>query len=72
MNRKPKQESGDAEMNEISKQLEKYVDKIMKAAQNPNIRGLPKNIPGGIVVQANLPGGIGIRKAKKGGMRGKK
>ena len=73
----------DQEMNEINQQLgqsdvSKYVDKIMKSRELVNVRGLPKNIPGGLpreVVMENLPGGVGMRKARKarkGGIEGGK
>jgi len=69
MNRKPKQESGDKEMNQINAELEKYVDKIMKADRYPHtgIR-LPKNVPGGTRTLPNFPGGAGIKK-KAGGLK---
>ena len=75
----------DQEMNEINQQLgqsdvSKYVDKIMKSRELVNVRGLPKNIPGGLpreVVMENLPGGVGMKKARKakrggGGIEGGK
>ena len=75
----------DQEMNEINQQLgqsdvSKYVDKIMKSRELVNVRGLPKNIPGGLpkeVVMENFPGGVGVKKARKakrggGGIEGGK
>ena len=70
----------DQEMNEINQQLgqsdvSKYVDKIMKSRELVRVRGLPKNIPGGLPVMENFPGGVGVkkaRKARKGGIEGGK
>ena len=70
----------DQEMNEINQQLgqsdvAKYVDKIMKSRELVRVRGLPKNIPGGLPVMENFPGGVGVkkaRKARKGGIEGGK
>ena len=75
----------DQEMRQIQQQLgqsdvSKYVDKIMKSRELVNVRGLPKNIPGGLpreVVMENFPGGVGVKKARKasrggGGIEGGK
>ena len=56
----------DQEMNEINQQLgqsdvSKYVDKIMKSRELVRVRGLPKNIPGGLPVMENFPGGVGVK-----------
>ena len=72
----------DQEMNEINQQLgqsdvSKYVDKIMKSRELVRVRGLPKNIPGGLPVIENFPGGVAVKKARKakrggGGIEGVK
>ena len=58
----------DQEMNEINQQIANYVDKIMKSRKLARVRGLPKNIPGGLPVMENFPGGVGIKK-KAGGLK---
>ena len=58
----------DQEMNEINQQIANYVDKIMDSRKKLRVRGLPKNIPGGLPVMENFPGGVGIKK-KAGGLR---
>ena len=65
----------DQEMNEINQQIANYVDKIMDSRKKLRVRGLPKNIPGGLPIMENFPGGVGMkkaRKAKKGGIEGGK
>jgi hypothetical protein len=65
----------DQEMNEINQQIANYVDKIMDSRKKLRVRGLPKNIPGGLPIMENFPGGVGmkkVRKAKRGGIEGGK
>jgi hypothetical protein len=54
----------DQEMNEINQQIANYVDKIMDSRKKLRVRGLPKNIPGGLPIMENFPGGVGVKKTK--------
>ena len=64
----------DQEMNEINQQIANYVDKIMDSRKKLRVRGLPKNIPGGLPIMENFPGGVGMKKTKfnSGGVKGGK
>ena len=65
----------DQEMNEINQQIANYVDKIMDSRKKLRVRGLPKNIPGGLPIMEYFPGGVVMkkaRKASKGGIEGGK
>ena len=55
----------DQEMNDINQQIANYVDKIVDSRKKLRVRGLPKNIPGGLPIMENFPGGVGMKKPKK-------